>query len=75
MPAEGEPGYVGLRRDGDELALTTVASPRELLGVMVGDAPRFEMFMYVDDVDSAVQRLRAAGATVLREAGASGSGT
>lgn len=33
----------------------------------VGEGVRFEMFIYVDDVDSAVDDLRASGAAVLRE--------
>jgi len=66
LPVE-EPGYVGLRRGGAELAVVTVDSPRELIGVEVGSQPRFELFVYVDDVDREVDVLRAAGATVLRD--------
>jgi lactoylglutathione lyase len=67
LPPEGEPGYVGLRRGNWELAVTTEQSPRELIGVEVGSGPRFEMFVYVGDVDGEVERLRAEGVSVLRE--------
>ena len=67
LPPEGEPGYIGLARDGAELALVSSASPRELLGVTPGSEPRFELFVYVPDVDVAVRELSAAGAPVLRE--------
>lgn len=68
LPPEGDAGYVGLRRDGSDLAVVTSASPRELIGVEPGDRPRFELFVYVDDVDASVAALREAGAPVLREA-------
>jgi lactoylglutathione lyase len=68
LPPEGQPGYLGLRRDAAELAVVTTQSPEQLIGVGVGTEPRFEMFVYVDDVDAAVDRLRAADATVLRAA-------
>ena len=68
LPAEGEPGYIGLARDGAELAIVSSASPRELIGVTPGIEPRFELFVYVPDVDAAVRECSAAGAPVLREA-------
>jgi len=67
LPAEGEAGYVGLRRGAAELAVATIASPRELIGVEVGEHPRFELFVYVDDVDRCIEQLQAAGAAVLRD--------
>jgi lactoylglutathione lyase len=68
LPASGEPGYIGLKRDQAELAITTIESPRRLIGIEVGSAPRFEMFLYVDNVDTAVERLRHQGAAILQEA-------
>jgi lactoylglutathione lyase len=65
--ADGAIGFVGLRRDGAELAVTTEDSPRVLAGVEPGPGPRHELFVYVDDVDATVAQLREAGATVLRE--------
>jgi lactoylglutathione lyase len=68
MPSpDGSTGYVGLRRDGAELAVTTEDSPRTLAGVEPGPGPRHELFVYVRDVDVTVSALRAAGAPVVRE--------
>jgi lactoylglutathione lyase len=67
MPSQdGSPGYVGLRRAGSELAVTTEDSPRTLVGVEPGQGPRNEMFVYVDDLDHTVSELRAGGTRVLR---------
>jgi lactoylglutathione lyase len=33
----------------------------------MGEGVRFEMFVYVDDVDDTAEKLRAGGTTVLRE--------
>jgi lactoylglutathione lyase len=67
LPAEGEAGYVGLERAGSRLGIVTTRSPQELLGLAVGSGPRFELFVYVDDVDAAVARMRDAGVPVLRD--------
>jgi lactoylglutathione lyase len=67
LPAEGDPGYVGLRRDGAELAVTAREWARDQYGLALGDGPRFEMFVYTDDVDTLVAALRAEGVTVLRD--------
>jgi lactoylglutathione lyase len=68
MPAEdGGAGYIGLRRDGAELGVTTEESPRRLVGVEPGPGPRHELFVYVEDVDQTVATLREAGADVIRE--------
>jgi lactoylglutathione lyase len=67
LPAEGDPGYVGLRRDGAELAVTAREWARDQYGLALGDGPRFEMFVYIDDVDTLVAALRAEGVTVLRD--------
>jgi len=63
----GSPGYIGLRRDGAELAVTTESSPRALVGVEPAAGPRHELFVYVDDVDRAVAELRSQGVSVLRD--------
>jgi lactoylglutathione lyase len=65
MPAEGEPGYVSLRRGQAELGLVSGEWPRDQLGVEAGTQPRFELFVYVDDVDATLERHRD---SVLREA-------
>jgi lactoylglutathione lyase len=65
MPPEGEPGYVGLRRGTYELAVVDAQWPADQLGETAATgrpAPRFEMYVYVDDVDAMVE-----GLTVLRE--------
>jgi lactoylglutathione lyase len=67
LPAEGDPGYVGLRRDGAELAVTAREWARDQYGLALGDGPRFEMFVYTDDVDTLISALRAEGVTVLRD--------
>jgi lactoylglutathione lyase len=69
MPSpDGSVGYIGLRREQAELAVTTEDSPRTLAGVEPGPGPRHELFVYVDDVDRTVADLRAAaGAAVVRE--------
>lgn len=67
MPEDSEPGYVGMRRDDAELAVVTVESPRQLIGLDVGSGPRFEMFVYVHDLEQELTELRGAGVTVLRE--------
>jgi lactoylglutathione lyase len=68
MPGEdGRPGFIGLRRDAAELAVTTEQSPRALAGVEPGPGPRHELFVYVDDVDASFRQLADAGATALRE--------
>jgi lactoylglutathione lyase len=66
-PADGEAGYVGLRLGESQLGVVTVAAPQAMHGATIGTDPRFELFVYVDDVDAEVERLRAAGVRVLRE--------
>ena len=62
-----EAGYVSMRRGDASLGVTTVDSPKMLAGIDVGTEPRFEMFVYVEDVDAMVAELRAAGVHVLAE--------
>jgi lactoylglutathione lyase len=66
LPADGAPGYVGLRRGSSELAVVAADWP-EQYGLGLGDGPRFEMYVYVDNVDQLVAQLRAEGVTVLRD--------
>jgi lactoylglutathione lyase len=67
LPEQGEPGYVGLRRGEAELAVVAVQWAHDQYGLKAGDGPRFEMFVYVEDVDRLVPQLRAEGVTVLRD--------
>ena len=66
-PPDDEQGYVSMQRGDHTLGMVTVASPKQLAGVDVGTEPRFEMFVYVDNVDATVEDLRASGITILRE--------
>ena len=66
-PAEGEPEFVVLRLERFELGVATASALQELLGRQMGDELRFELCLYADDVDAAVERLRARGVEVLRE--------
>jgi lactoylglutathione lyase len=69
LPPEGEPGYVGLRRDasGPELAITNGQWATDRYGLSMGDGPRFEMYIYVDDLDGMLSRLADAAVRILRE--------
>jgi lactoylglutathione lyase len=69
LPAEGEPGYVGLRCDASaaELAVTSVEWAKDRYGLAMGDGARFEMYIYVADLDGLVRRLADAGVPVLRD--------
>jgi lactoylglutathione lyase len=66
LPPQGDAGYVGLRRGSYELAVTTIDSPEQLIGVQVGSGPRFEMFVYVDNVDDTLAQLRDGDVRVLK---------
>jgi lactoylglutathione lyase len=69
LPADGEPGYVGLRRGdpGAELAVSNGQWATERYGLSMGDGPRFEMYVYVTDLDGMLERLAGAAVPVLRE--------
>ena len=67
LPPEGEPGYIGLRRGAYEVAVVASSWPNEQYGASVGDGVRFELFVYVDEVDGLVEELRTGGVAVLRE--------
>src|SRR5829696_8069416 len=58
LPPDGEPGYVGLRRGSYEVAVVDAAWPVDQYGRGLGTGPRFEMFIYVDEVDATVDDLR-----------------
>jgi lactoylglutathione lyase len=67
LPPDGEPGYIGLRRENAELAVVSTDWPRQQYDLEPGERPRFEMFIYVDDVDGTVATLRPRGIRLLRE--------
>lgn len=69
MPGQdGDAGFIGLRRDDAELAVTTEDSPRMLAGVEPGQGPRHELFVYVVDVDRSAAAVADLGGRLLREA-------
>jgi lactoylglutathione lyase len=55
-----------MRRGTAELGVVDAGWPAEQYGRPLGTGPRFEMFVYVDDVDRLVTQLRQ-WAPVLRE--------
>ncbi|MFC5267849.1 VOC family protein [Kribbella qitaiheensis] len=67
FPLEGEPHYVGLERGESSLGIADFSWPEAQLGITVGTAPRFELFVYVDDVEAQVETFRTAGYAVLQE--------
>lgn len=67
LPTEGDPGYVGLRRGSYEVAVVAAQWPGEQYGGRIADGVRFEMFVYVADVDATVAELRRRRGTILRE--------
>lgn len=67
LPADGEPGYVGLRSGTAELAVTDANWASERYGLTMGNGARVEMYVYVPELDALVAQLRHAGVTVLRD--------
>jgi lactoylglutathione lyase len=47
--------------------VTAAEWPRQQYALRLGDGPRFEMYVYVDDVDEVVARLRAEAVQVLKD--------
>ena len=67
LKPDGQPGYVGLRRDDAELAVTAREWAQDRYGLALSDGPRFEMFVYTEDVDTLIAALRAEGVPVLAD--------
>lgn len=68
-PPEGEPGFVTMERGTSSIGIgagadTGGGSDPDAPG---GAAGRFAYWVYVDDVDATVERVRASGAPVVRE--------
>jgi lactoylglutathione lyase len=69
-PATGEATYLGLRRGAAEIGLVPRSWPERQYGRADRDAANgggFEMYVFVDDVDLIVSRLRSKGTPVLGE--------
>jgi len=69
LPPEGDPGYVGLHSDTSsaELAVTSAEWAMDRYGLSLGDGPRFEMYLYVPELDAMVRQLAGAGVPIMRE--------
>jgi lactoylglutathione lyase len=67
IPEHGEAGYVTMVRDEAELAIVDAEWPARQTSLEMGTEPRFEMFIYVDDLEETVEALRSRGAPVLQE--------
>ena len=68
LPPEGEPGYVGLVREGGgELAVTHEQWAADRYGLSPAKGSRHEMYVYVEDLDGTFAHLVDAGVAVLRE--------
>ena len=67
FPPIGDAVYVGLRLGEAELGIVHESSPQQLIGQRIGDGPRFELFVYVDDVDASVASMQEADVAVLRQ--------
>src|SRR3712207_5524827 len=68
LPAEGAPGYIGLRLEDSRLGVVSHTWPEQMFGGRTGSGARFELFVYVADVDATVERVRQAGGLVHRAA-------
>ena len=64
FPPDSDTGYASLKRDDSDLGIVSADAPKDLAGIEVGTGPRFEMFVYVADLEATVSSL---GAPVLRE--------
>jgi lactoylglutathione lyase len=67
MPPGDDAGYIGLELEDSRLGIVDEAWPAERIGARRGDAPRFELWVYVDDVDATVAQMREADVPVLAE--------
>jgi lactoylglutathione lyase len=61
FPADGEPGYVGLRIGQSHFGIGQQEEPGESMN------ERITLWVYAADCDAGVQRLAAAGVSVLQE--------
>ena len=65
LPSDIEPGYIGLRRGASEIAIVSWDWAAQRYGLKSPAGPRFEMYVYVDDLDTLVTDLRNDGIPVL----------
>jgi lactoylglutathione lyase len=62
FPPEGDPGYVGMRIGGAHLGIAYDPAVTAAAG-----SQRFALWVYAENCDVAVERLRAGGATVTQQ--------
>jgi lactoylglutathione lyase len=67
FPDGDDAGYVGLSRNGSDLGIVDQRSPQQLIDRSIGTGSKFELFIYVEDVDKQIEQLRSSGAKVLRD--------
>jgi lactoylglutathione lyase len=67
FPPEGEPAYVGLEIGSSHLGLGFDPTLGDETGDGGTDGRRFALWVYVDDCDAAVERLRAGGVPIVEE--------
>ncbi|MGN6474548.1 MAG: VOC family protein [Mycobacteriales bacterium] len=66
LPEGDDPGYVSLRREGHDIAITRRDWPAEQ-GIAIGTPAVFEMFVYVSDVDALVTALEADAVDIVQQ--------
>lgn len=62
FPADGDPVFVTIRIGEDDLGIAAAEAAPEGTG-----GQRFAMWIYADDCDAAIERIRAAGVAVVDE--------
>jgi predicted enzyme related to lactoylglutathione lyase len=58
FPPDGEPEYLTMERGGSSIGISAIGAAEQ---------DRFGFWIYVDDVDSTLERLRTSGAPVVAE--------
>jgi lactoylglutathione lyase len=68
FPPGPDAGYAGMHRDSSRLGIVERTWPEAQLGFKTGDGPRFELWVYVDDVDATIESLRKGGTRIMKGA-------
>jgi|SRR5271166_3589303 len=66
--------YIDLRRGATELAVVAWDGPARRYGLKAPAGPRFEMYVYVEDLDTLLSDLRNDGIPILANVAEMGSG-
>ena len=67
LPSGCESVYISLRRGATELAVVAWDGPAQRYGLKAPPRPRFEIYVYVDDLHALMSDLRNAGVAVLAD--------